>query len=363
MAAINMREMADAMQSFASLGMDKDTMDQFMDDSKEYALRPDWSCVRGPPKLNPDGPGMRYGASMEMRPQLLILPCPCAGGTRNASQVNLEGAFDGSNGLWSSWSPRVPSVETAANSSLEGETKESASDLPKMQVQSASSFLASILRHQRVDSTAFAGYSASSAAKKALGRPLPYHPGGEPYAADYRCGDHIKKNGSAWTPGARWWNTPAYGTVVVATPCPCAWGPYTGLNNGGSKASSIPSPNPAAQALSPSPRPVRNIGEPLAAIVGDVDSKEEDDPSYDLDLSTGQAESGDSDWTPNRNVAAAGWEAESPPLQQVAPWQRSALATVHPLSVVFLPTTPRSIPKQRCSERWAPAAVLGKSFL
>eukprot|EP00435_Cladocopium_sp_Y103_P048950 s478_g14.t1 len=44
------------------------------------ATRDDWSCAAGPPKMNDeDLPGLRYGASLEIRPKLLVLPaarCP-----------------------------------------------------------------------------------------------------------------------------------------------------------------------------------------------------------------------------------------------------------------------------------------------
>lgn len=55
--------------------------------------------------------------------------------------------------------------------------------------------------------------------------------GTEFYAPDYRCARGYKKK-PLLLPGKRWWYKPAYGVIPVATPCPCALGPWTGLQAG-----------------------------------------------------------------------------------------------------------------------------------
>jgi hypothetical protein len=104
-------------------GIDRE---QFVRDAAKYALLSDWSCVRGPPSGNQLLPGLRYGASLEIRPELVLLPCPCAGGTRAPPQANDEGAL-GAGGLWTAWMPRTakPRPKTEFGAAVEEDSASS----------------------------------------------------------------------------------------------------------------------------------------------------------------------------------------------------------------------------------------------
>lgn len=150
--------------------------------AERYALRDDVSCVRGPPGRRPDLPGLRYGASLEIRPRLLMLPCACAGGART-----LASAWDFAP------NPQAPQPEA--------------------------------------DATSFAvGRGLVGAVKKAVGGG--YRPGTEPYAVDCGCAAGYNTKGYL-KPGKRWWSSPRTAEVLLATPCPCALGVSAGMKGSG----------------------------------------------------------------------------------------------------------------------------------
>lgn len=176
------------------------------DAAGNYALKDDWSCMKGPPTMNPALPGLRYGASIEIRPQLVVLPCPCAGGVRSKPIVD-DGGVLGSSGLWASWKMPPGAADSAIVSS---------SAPSKEQAKAATTNFTS---------------SIAGNAMETLGLSPPYYSGSEPYAADYGCFRGVHKRGlsSKLLAGSRLWDTPRWATVVVPTPCPCALGAYTGL--------------------------------------------------------------------------------------------------------------------------------------
>mmetsp|Transcript_20086 Transcript_20086/g.36693 ORF Transcript_20086/g.36693 Transcript_20086/m.36693 type:complete len:501 (-) Transcript_20086:12-1514(-) len=74
-------------------------MDEVMDAAKTDALEDDWACMKEHAWGNDKMPGLRYGASIEMRPLTVVLPCPCAGGVWNPPRED-DGARLDWTGLW-----------------------------------------------------------------------------------------------------------------------------------------------------------------------------------------------------------------------------------------------------------------------
>eukprot|EP00930_Biecheleria_cincta_P087204 TRINITY_DN76454_c0_g1_i1.p1 TRINITY_DN76454_c0_g1~~TRINITY_DN76454_c0_g1_i1.p1 ORF type:complete len:302 (+),score=32.53 TRINITY_DN76454_c0_g1_i1:69-974(+) len=188
------------------------------------ALVDDWSCARGPPKNNPDAlPGLRYGASREIRPRLVILPCPCAGGQWNKPWSDSGGVLEPS-GLWANW--KTPDLETDHQTASSSTSSSSSAGLP-----SSSPSSSDVGSKQNEEATSF---GMLTNAIKSVISDGDVRPGSEPYSADYSCAQGIQKPSlppfmSEIYPGKRWSFQPDHSTLVVATPCPCALGSYTGL--------------------------------------------------------------------------------------------------------------------------------------
>merc|ERR1712232_291324 len=77
------------------------------------ALKADWSCVGAAPMSNKAIPGMRYGASMPTRPQMVMLPCPCAGGDWTKPTQVGDATLD-NDGLWTARRGLTPNVQVGA---------------------------------------------------------------------------------------------------------------------------------------------------------------------------------------------------------------------------------------------------------
>eukprot|EP00933_Yihiella_yeosuensis_P071930 TRINITY_DN80181_c0_g1_i1.p1 TRINITY_DN80181_c0_g1~~TRINITY_DN80181_c0_g1_i1.p1 ORF type:complete len:294 (+),score=61.82 TRINITY_DN80181_c0_g1_i1:57-938(+) len=192
---------------------------QLFDDAAKYALKDDWTCARGPPEMNGSLPGLRYGASLEIRPQLIVLPCPCAGGRWAKPQVDISGV-QGSNGLWAAWPSQhdIVAAQNIGKAASDSDTVTAESGAAATDSSSAATNFFGIVKN-----------ILKGQAKGLLGSDVD-KPGSEPYAADYGCAKGISKDWKGkLLPGKRWWNMPRHGTVVVTTPCPCALGPWTGL--------------------------------------------------------------------------------------------------------------------------------------
>lgn len=86
----------DGTQEINDSGLD---MDEVLNAAKQDALEDDWACMKEPPWSNDGLPGVRYGASIEIRPLTVVLPCPCAGGTWNPPHEDDGGRLDWT-GLW-----------------------------------------------------------------------------------------------------------------------------------------------------------------------------------------------------------------------------------------------------------------------
>eukprot|EP00931_Biecheleriopsis_adriatica_P091098 TRINITY_DN64999_c0_g1_i1.p1 TRINITY_DN64999_c0_g1~~TRINITY_DN64999_c0_g1_i1.p1 ORF type:complete len:316 (+),score=58.70 TRINITY_DN64999_c0_g1_i1:136-1083(+) len=190
-------------------GVDKD---ELFDAVKKYVLKEDSSCVKGPPETNDQNlPGLRYGASLEMRPKLLVAPCPCPGGVFNKAWKDASGELQ-PGGLWATWPS--PKFEDASKAQQELE----ANSFPSKETPSNFGLI---------------GGALGGMAKDLLGET--YHPGSEPYSADFGCAKGMTKGlgplGDV-DPGKRWWNAPDHVILPLETPCPCALGMYTGLQDG-----------------------------------------------------------------------------------------------------------------------------------
>eukprot|EP00929_Paragymnodinium_shiwhaense_P076639 TRINITY_DN39438_c0_g1_i2.p1 TRINITY_DN39438_c0_g1~~TRINITY_DN39438_c0_g1_i2.p1 ORF type:complete len:325 (+),score=68.13 TRINITY_DN39438_c0_g1_i2:262-1236(+) len=190
----------------------------FLKAAGEYALRDDWSCAVSPPRLNDSLPGFRYGASMPTRPELLMLPCPCAGGSWAAPKDYVDSSLSAAGG----WKPRRAEPPTERSSE-----EASFSYMPPEQREDQSrGFLSMLTKH--------------FSKKPEVGT--------EPYAADYRCARGFKKD-PFLSAGKRWWYQPDYAVVPVATPCPCALGVFTGLQGAPGAARMMPTPAKSADAF------------------------------------------------------------------------------------------------------------------
>jgi len=150
-------------------------------------LRDDWSCVRGPPDAAPQLPGVRYGASLPMKPVLVTLPCPCAGGV----------AGDGVSVTENVWSVLANSLSRLSGTHTQADTASTAD--PYAESSPLSALASGVMERSRA--------------------------GTEPYAADYGCASgQSQPLGDGPKPGLRWRShlpADARLPVLVATPCPC----------------------------------------------------------------------------------------------------------------------------------------------
>jgi len=207
---------------------------EFLDEVAKHTMRDDWSCAAGPPKMNDeDLPGLRYGASLEIRPKLLVLPCPCPGGAFNKAWKDSGGSLQPS-GLWAQWpkpdeehqslpelfpTAQQPSGSVSTSGSIGSMGSMGSMSKPTDVLKSPMSF------------NALGGAMKGAMANSPLAGGL-YHPGGEPYSADYGCLKGFKMSSNpmgGMLPGKRWWNLPDHTEIAVATPCPCMLGAYTDL--------------------------------------------------------------------------------------------------------------------------------------
>lgn len=234
---------AKALEGAAAAGIPKGVdKEEVLNAAARYALKDDTSCVRGPPKLNPALPGLRYGASLELRPQLLILPCPCAGGVRTPAVSTDEGALE-SNGLWATaWVPPVAGGSTGAVAQPGAPSSEAGAPA-EPEPEAATSFMFKAI---------------GRALKGRLGGTPPYYAGSEPYSADYGCARGYRGGGLSrpLEPGKRWWDTPRWAPLVIATPCPCALSTWAGLQgpSGGDSPIGSLQGTPADDSLAPLPQ-------------------------------------------------------------------------------------------------------------
>lgn len=175
-----------------------------MKEMADYALRDDWSCVKGQPFMKwGKVPGLRYGASMPTRPQMVVVPCPCAGGewSQPRKYSDAELLPDGS---WKS----MRSLGVVGRRDY-GKSKGFAAELPLHEDEGAHNELSPARALARLASA-------------------PPQIGSEPYAQDFRCARDASPIHGVGA-GKRWWYMPEYGVVQVATPCPCALGSGTRL--------------------------------------------------------------------------------------------------------------------------------------
>ncbi|CAK0906509.1 unnamed protein product, partial [Prorocentrum cordatum] len=225
-------------------GMD---MKQLVDDAAQYALKDDWRCMDGSPSCGAL-PGLRYGASVEIRPRLLVLPCPCAGGQWTPPVANSDDGILQADGLWAARVPwrqqHRPSHPAGTEEDwLEADGQEGnpvVSANPLMSIFSSFGAMGAKLGKQLRRLVAGTPRPTSMMLGSIVGKQLrslvgnpKYYPGSEPYAMDYGCAKGpVSKAFDGIQPGKRWWNSPKYGTVIVTTPCPCALGAWTGMQTG-----------------------------------------------------------------------------------------------------------------------------------
>ncbi|CAJ1451497.1 unnamed protein product [Effrenium voratum] len=235
---------------------------EFFAEVEKKTMKDDYSCAAGPPKMNDEElPGLRYGASLEIRPKLLVLPCPCPGGVFNKAWRDSSGNLQ-PGGLWAHW----PKPETEEHTSLPplfhepqpgsegvgmdqlqskadlqsktGNMKNKTGDMKnvkssdlKKKVPSDTKELTSMVADKPNSFSAIGG-ALKGAAGSATGVGGLYHAGSEPYSADYGCLKGFKMSDGpvgGMQPGKRWWNMPDHAEVAISTPCPCMLGAYTDL--------------------------------------------------------------------------------------------------------------------------------------
>eukprot|EP00439_Symbiodinium_sp_Y106_P081941 s323_g21.t1 len=238
--------------------------EELLEEVAKHTMHDDWSCAGGPPKLMGDElPGLRYGASLEIRPKLLVLPCPCPGGYFNKAWRDSSGSLQPS-GLWAKW-PKpevedfVPKLDfrNAFRFSFQKQVQDVHTSLPPLfhdgsgspsgadsqvtpqQASSphdASKSDSSFTSNSHDDKTPLSfnamGVDIAGRLATAAGIGGLYHPASEPYSADYGCAKgFMKSNGPLgdMKPGKRWWNMPDHSEVAVATPCPCMLGYTVGV--------------------------------------------------------------------------------------------------------------------------------------
>mmetsp|Transcript_1236 Transcript_1236/g.2819 ORF Transcript_1236/g.2819 Transcript_1236/m.2819 type:complete len:336 (-) Transcript_1236:37-1044(-) len=217
--------------------------EELLEEVAKHTMHDDWSCAGGPPKLMGDElPGLRYGASLEIRPKLLVLPCPCPGGYFNKAWRDSSGSLQPS-GLWAKWpKPEVEDVHTSlpplfhdgsgSPSGADSQVTPQQASSPHDASKSDSSFTSNSHDDKTPLSFNAMGVDIAGRLATAAGIGGLYHPASEPYSADYGCAKgFMKSNGPLgdMKPGKRWWNMPDHSEVAVATPCPCMLGPYTNL--------------------------------------------------------------------------------------------------------------------------------------
>ncbi|CAK9047349.1 unnamed protein product [Durusdinium trenchii] len=193
---------------------------EFLKEVAKHTMRDDWSCAAGPPKMNDEEmPGLRYGASLEIRPKLLVLPCPCPGGSFNKAWRDSSGSLQPS-GLWARW-PKADAEEHGlpalfpTNDGLQATGGSPSHESGESQPYSFNAL----------------GGALKGAVASSVGVGGMYHPGGEPYSADYGCLKGFKMSDGpmgGMQPGKRWWNMPDHTEVAIATPCPCMLGTFDG---------------------------------------------------------------------------------------------------------------------------------------
>ncbi|CAK0906512.1 unnamed protein product, partial [Prorocentrum cordatum] len=179
-------------------GMD---MKQLVDDAAQYALKDDWRCMDGSPSCGAL-PGLRYGASVEIRPRLLVLPCPCAGGQWTPPVANSDDGILQADGLWAARVPwrqqHRPSHPAGTEEDwLEADGQEGnpvVSANPLMSIFSSFGAMGAKLGKQLRRLVAGTPRPTSMMLGSIVGKQLrslvgnpKYYPGSEPYAMDYGC--------------------------------------------------------------------------------------------------------------------------------------------------------------------------------
>lgn len=256
------------------------THHEVMNAAKADALVDDWTCIKAPPvnrlglPSNERLPGLRYGASIEMRPLTMLNPCPCAGGVWTPPHAD-DGAELDASGLWHL--PRDQYPRSAINGlptpdlTILSHPPAYAPDFvplsKKKENRASLDHRAQALSPQlrptsdlAVSSTA-TGASADTRGGRSAGEgsgptsglprwkrsrdsfmdmataadmaPDKYFPGSEPYSIDYGCAKGFERAGptNMFTarPGLRWKDTASWTALAVATPCPCALGTFSAL--------------------------------------------------------------------------------------------------------------------------------------
>jgi len=196
--------------------------EQFYDAVADHALKDDWSCVAGPADGSSSLPGLRYGASVEIKPKLFVLPCPCAGGKWGVSPMNQSLVLDTDESVRFVHPGDI--AQPAGHPQTHADNASQASD----------DELSAFSRKPRGKTTSFNLKLIGGRAMKQLSIRQPYQPGTEPYVADYGCAKGLHRDFLSQTllPGKRWFDTPDSAIIVVPTPCPCDLGIWTGLQSG-----------------------------------------------------------------------------------------------------------------------------------
>lgn len=265
------------------------TKDEVFNSAKEDAIVNDWGCVKGPPWTNDRLPGMRYGASIEMRPLTMMLPCPCAGGVMTPPHADDGGQLDAS-GLWHEpqdrwgnsaiaglpkpvlsmltnpppfapdmepyehdksgrWFPRPralpgagipgggPMVPGPGAMPSSGPRPEGPTALIAEPTEGGGTM------PDRSGVVPLHGVQKAGALKGSFMLPdmltKTYFPGSEPYSIDYGCVEG-GKTAPYQLPGKRWKDTPMWTAIAVPTPCPCALGTFSTFNQ--PEANHVPRP-------------------------------------------------------------------------------------------------------------------------
>lgn len=233
----------------------------------------DWSCIKGPPAQNQNLPGLRYGASIEMRPLTMLLPCPCAGGVVTPPHAD-DGAELDASGLWHDpqdryprsaiaglpqpvisllthpppFAPEVepydPDKKAKAAAEKAGEPTNNLPSKPQGNLPTSGLPQASPTNMfaESTDGEGGAADHKGSIPLKGVQKARPfkesfilpdsltktYFPGSEPYSMDYGCAEAAKQS-PYQVPGKRWKDTAMWTAVAVPTPCPCALGTFSTL--------------------------------------------------------------------------------------------------------------------------------------
>jgi len=217
-------------------------MDEVMGAAMKDALEEDPTCVKGPSMINPNLPGIRYGVSTEMRPLSVVLPCPCAGGQWTPPYKD-DVAQRGADGMWGT-SPRPGSAMAGMRPPILSHLWTGA--VPEKSQSNVEQEMSGRPTEKAMATSLLVGSVAGS-----MGLPAPYKPGTEPYSVDFGCAYGLRRRPTGQLdPGYRW--TRAAGgsgpwqPIIVATPCPCAMGVFTSLED------------PKIDPLSPTSPPLHN---------------------------------------------------------------------------------------------------------